>query len=87
MKKGEIYTGTIERLEFPDKGILFLEGEKVVIKHTLPGQNVEFMVTKKRKGKCEGRLISILSRAEYEREQPECRHSGLCGGCSYQTVP
>ena len=87
MKKGEIYTGTIERLEFPDKGILFLEGEKVVIKHTLPGQNVEFMVTKKRKGKCEGRLISILSKAEYEREQPECRHSGLCGGCSYQTVP
>ena len=87
MKKGEIYTGTIERLEFPDKGILFLEGEKVVIKHTLPGQDVEFMVTKKRKGKCEGRLISILSKAEYEREQPECRHSGLCGGCSYQTVP
>ena len=87
MKKGEIYTGMIERIEFPNKGIFYAEGEKVVVKHTLPGQKVEAVIAKKRKGKCEGRLLSLLEKAEYELEQPACPHSGVCGGCSYQSVP
>ena len=87
MKKGEIYTGIIERIEFPNKGIFYVEGEKVVVKHTLPGQRVEAVIAKKRKGKCEGRLLSLLEKAEYELEQLVCPHSGVCGGCSYQSVP
>ena len=87
MKKGEIYTGIIERIEFPNKGIFYAEGEKVVVKHTLPGQKVEAVIAKKRKGKCEGRLLSLLEKAEYELEQPACPHSGVCGGYSYQSVP
>ena len=51
MKKGEIYTGMIERIEFPNKGIFYAEGEKVVVKHTLPGQRVEAVIAKKTKRK------------------------------------
>ena len=70
MKKGEIYTGIVERVDFPNKGILFVDGEKVTVKHVLPGQTVEFAVTKQRKGKYEGRLLSVVSRSEAEYEKP-----------------
>ena len=33
-------------------------------KHVLPGQTVEFAVTKQRKGKYEGRLLSVVSRSK-----------------------
>jgi len=36
MKKGEIYTGIVEKMDFPNKGILYIEDEKVVVKHGLP---------------------------------------------------
>lgn len=53
MKKGEIYTGIVEKVDFPNKGILHIEDEKVVVKNVLPGQTVEVVVTKQKTGKCE----------------------------------
>lgn len=35
MKKGEIYTGIVEKVDFPNKGILHIEDEKVVVKNVL----------------------------------------------------
>ena len=87
MKKGEIYTGVVEKVDFPNKGILYIEGEKVVVKHALPEQTVEVMITKRRKDKCEGRLLKVVSRAEWEFDAPKCPHAEACGGCSYQTLP
>ncbi len=31
MKKGETYTGIIEKLEFPNRGILHVDGEKAIV--------------------------------------------------------
>ena len=98
MKKGEIYTGTVEYLDFPNKGIVKVEaaettGEesgKVIVKNTIPGQKIEFRVQKKRNGRCEGQLLRILepSPLEISREnEGVCPHFGKCGGCLYQTVP
>ena len=53
MRKGEIYTGIVEKVDFPNKGILHIEDEKVVVKNVLPGQTVEVVVTKQKTGKCE----------------------------------
>lgn len=47
MKKGEAYIGIVERMEFPNKGIVFIDGEKAVVKNALPGQEVHFVVNKK----------------------------------------
>ena len=66
MKKGEIYTGLVEKVDFPNKGILHIEDEKVVVKHVLPGQTVEVMITKRRKDKCEERCEFNLS---YQRKR------------------
>ena len=87
MKKGEICTGVIEKVDFPNKGIMHIEDEKVVVKHALPGQTVEVMITKRRKDKCEGRLLNVVERAPWEYEAPKCPHADECGGCSYQTLP
>ncbi len=86
MKKGQIYEGYVERIDFPNKGIVRCEDEAAVVKNTLLGQKVSFMVNKKRKGKAEGRLLEVLEPAAYEIKSP-CPHFGACGGCSYQSVP
>lgn len=86
MKKGQIYEGYVERLDFPNKGIVRCEDEIVVVKNALPGQKISFRVNKKRKGKAEGLLLEVLERAKDETESP-CPHFGTCGGCSYQNLP
>ena len=90
MKKGQLYEGTIETIEFPNKGILTYKEEdreyKVVIKGTLPGQKVRFQLSKKHSGKCEGRLVEVLEPSGLEDREPLCPHYAVCGGCSYQNT-
>ncbi len=66
MKKGQVYEGYVERVDFPNKGIIRCEDETAVVKNVIPGQKVSFMVNKKRKGKVEGRLLSVLEKAPFE---------------------
>lgn len=86
MKKGHIYEGTVERVDFPNKGVIRFEEHNAVVKNTVPGQKVRFQVNKIRKGKCEGRLLEVLERSSVEIE-PECPHFAVCGGCTYQNLP
>ena len=90
LKKGQLYEGTIETIEFPNKGILTYKEEdreyKVVIKGTLPGQKVRFQLSKKHSGKCEGRLVEVLEPSGLEDREPLCPHYAVCGGCSYQNM-
>lgn len=82
MKKGERYEGVVERIQFPNKGIVVCEDGKAIVKNALPGQKVRFIVNKKRNGTAEGRLLEVLAPAAEEREAP-CPHYGACGGCLY----
>ena len=88
MKKGQSYEGYVENVVFPSKGIVIVEGEenKAVVKNVLPGQKIQFRVTKKRKGKAEGMLEAVLEKSADEVEA-ECPHFGICGGCNYQNLP
>lgn len=142
MKKGQIRTGRVESLKFPNKAVVRLEplqpegeeaarrtgaevvqetageeaaqatdaeaargtGEEAVqavsadapaeycmVKGALPGQRVSVVVTKVRKGKGEGRLKEILEKSSLETCSAEngdgCRHFGICGGCTYMSMP
>lgn len=86
MKKGQILEGTIERVDFPNKGIITAEERQVMVKNGLPGQVVRFSVSKARKGKCEGRILEVLKKSPLEAE-PDCPHFGACGGCTYRNLP
>ena len=87
MKKGEIYEAIVEKVEFPNKGIVHVGEEKVIVKNAIPGQKIQFVINKKRNGKCEGRLLEVLEASELERKEGACPHFGVCGGCLYQSLP
>lgn len=91
MKKGDIYQGTVEYVDFPNKAYVAVEsdnednGKKVIVKNSIPNQKIEFMINKKKKDKCEGRLIKVLEKSPLETVEP-CEYFGICGGCVYQTM-
>ncbi len=88
MKKGQVIEGVIERVDFPNKGIILTEeGKQVTVKNAIPGQKVSASVNKIRKGKAEGRLLEVLEKSPLELNEPGCVHAGECGGCTYQTLP
>ena len=62
MKKGQIYEGIIERVDFPNKGIVFVPEEEqyVIVKNGIPGQKIRFMINKFKRGNAEGRLLEVL---------------------------
>ena len=92
MKKGQIYEGIVERIDFPNKGVVLAEDTivlgktKVIVKNTVAGQKVRFSVNKIRKGRAEGRLLEVLEKSPLETTEPACKHFGMCGGCTYQTI-
>ncbi|MGN0352916.1 MAG: 23S rRNA (uracil(1939)-C(5))-methyltransferase RlmD [Roseburia sp.] len=88
MKKGQVLEGVIERVDFPNKGrVMTEEGKPVIVKNGIPGQKVSFSINKMRKGKCEGRLLEVLEKSPLEMEEAACPHFGICGGCTYQSLP
>ena len=87
MKKGAEYTGTVTKLGFPNKGEVDCGEEgTATVKGTLPGQKVNFVVSKKRAGKSVGRLKEIIEKSPLEDVEPICPHFQDCGGCAYQTM-
>ena len=98
MKKGQIRTGVVRNVKFPNRAMVVLEplegaadGEEICeVKGALPGQKVSVVVTKVRKGKGEGRLKEILEKSPIETvgvENGGCPHFNICGGCSYISMP
>lgn len=92
MRKGGRYIGKVVDYLFPNKGIVeYVDEEKgdtykVVVKDALPGQKVSFIVSKKRQGKSEGRIVEVLEKSDIQGRKCECPHFGECGGCSYQEL-
>ena len=86
MKKGQVVTGIVERVDFPNKGIVKTEDGICVVKNALPGQKVKAGINKVRKGKAEGRLLEVEEKSPMEVDSP-CPHFGLCGGCTYISLP
>ncbi|MCQ2507371.1 MAG: 23S rRNA (uracil(1939)-C(5))-methyltransferase RlmD [Dorea sp.] len=87
-KKGQVYEGIIDHIEFPNKGVVRVAEEEkaVIVKNGIAGQKVRFSVNKIRKGKAEGRLLEVVEKSPVEIES-KCPHFGECGGCTYQNLP
>ncbi|WP_347105070.1 23S rRNA (uracil(1939)-C(5))-methyltransferase RlmD [Mediterraneibacter gnavus] len=88
MKKGQVLEGTIEKVEFPNKGVVTVaeEGKFVIVKNGIPGQKVKFCVNKFKRGNAEGRLLEVLEKSPLETRKPVCSIFPACGGCMYQTM-
>ena len=86
MKKGQVYEAIVERVDFPNKGVVNTGEGNVIVKNSLPGQKVKLSVNKVRKGKAEGRLLEVIEKSPLETGTP-CSHFGVCGGCTYLSLP
>ena len=86
MKKGQEYIGIVEQVNFPNKGIVLVEENPVIVKNTIPGQKIRFRIQKCKNKKMEGTLLEVLEHSTKETETPPCPHFGICGGCLYQTI-
>ena len=85
MKKGQVLEGTIEKVEFPNKGVVTVaeEGKSVIVKNGIPGQKVKFCVNKFKRGNAEGRLLEVLEKSPPGNKENRCaafsRHAeGVC---------
>ena len=72
MKKGGTYEGVVEKVAFPDKGLVRVEDGYVSVKNVIPGQRIRFYVKKKRKGKADGQLLEVLEGSPLEERPPVC---------------
>ena len=87
MKKGVEYTGRVKKIGFPNKGYVDCEEDgEALVKGTLPGQKVCFVVSKKRSARAVGKLRKVVEKSELEDTIPRCPHFEVCGGCTYQTM-
>ncbi|MDR0949685.1 MAG: 23S rRNA (uracil(1939)-C(5))-methyltransferase RlmD [Lachnospiraceae bacterium] len=85
MKKGQVYEGIVERVKFPNKGIVRIGEEICSIPYALPGQKVSFRILKVKHGNASARLLEVIERSPLETGQL-CSSFGACGGCTYLSL-
>lgn len=62
------------------------DGEIVVImKGCVPGDTIDFIVNKKKKGLKHG-FVKTIKKLSPDRVAPFCEHFGTCGGCKWQNL-
>ena len=96
MKKGQVVTGQVISMEFPNKGYVEVrpennegieEAELLKVNNAILGQILECSVKKARKNKAEGRILSVKAPSLLESKEDYCPYFGECGGCLYQRIP
>ena len=75
----------IDNLAFGGKGVARRAGFVIFVEGAVPGDRVKAVITRARCSYAEARVIELLNHSP-ERVEPECRHFGVCGGCSWQTL-
>ncbi len=77
---------TIESLAHDGKGIAHnSEGKVVFISGALPGEQVYYKMTGRRRSFDSGEVVEVLTPSE-DRVEPPCPHFNGCGGCSLQQM-
>lgn len=77
---------TIEKLTFGGSGLTHVDGLTVFVPDTIPGQQVEIELLKKKDTYAEGKVVKVLRRAKDEIPA-RCTHFHDCGGCIWQNLP
>lgn len=67
------------------RGIAKPDGKVLFAELAVPGDIIDFIVNRSKKSYAEGE-IAKLKNASPLRQQPECSHFGVCGGCKWQHV-
>ena len=77
---------TIEAVAAEGK-CLFHWGDLVVfVPWCVPGDVCDVQIRRKKHSYAEGEVVNIIKKSDV-REEPFCRHFGVCGGCKWQNLP
>lgn len=101
MKRYQTHVFDVHDLNAAGKGIAILDNVETTIPYSLPGQQVEAYVHKKKQGRADARLQRVL-KVRPDEVKPFCPHFGQppteqgtepdsalatgCGGCSWQQL-
>ena len=61
------------------------EGKTVLVGNAVPGDVVDVQVIKSKKNYYEAKVLDFIKYSS-DRENPECIHFGICGGCKWQNL-
>lgn len=83
---GQQHTVSIEKLTFGGAGLTHVQGLPVFVVDSIPGQQVEIVITKNKGNFAEAKVHKLIRKAKDE-VQPRCPHFHDCGGCVWQNLP
>ncbi|HVW66242.1 MAG TPA: 23S rRNA (uracil(1939)-C(5))-methyltransferase RlmD [Candidatus Peribacteraceae bacterium] len=86
VRSGQTYTVTIEKVTHGGSGLAHIDGFSVFVAGTIPGQQVEIVITKTAPRFAEAKVKKVLRKAKDEI-MPRCQHFHDCGGCTWQNLP
>ncbi len=86
LKMGSQHTITVEKLTFGGSGFTRIDGLPVFIPDSIPGQQLQIEIVKKKDNFAEGRVIKVVRKAKDEIPA-RCPHFHDCGGCVWQNLP
>jgi 23S rRNA (uracil1939-C5)-methyltransferase len=91
--RGQIADVEIDTLDVGGDGVAIVEGRRLSIPFTIPGERVRVHIARTRRGASAATLVEVL-RPSRHRTVPRCRHFGIdaasgpgpCGGCTWQHI-
>src|SRR5687768_14187629 len=86
IQAGQQHTVTIEKLTFGGSGLTHIQGLPVFVPDSIPGQQVEIQVLKRKDNFAEAKVHKVLRKAKDEIPA-RCPHFHDCGGCVWQNLP
>jgi 23S rRNA (uracil1939-C5)-methyltransferase len=85
MKLNEILEVEITGAAFGGKGLVRVEGLAVFVRGAVPMDRVRIQISRKKKNYAEARVIECITPSPLRVSAP-CPYSGVCGGCSWQSL-
>ena len=79
----EEFEAAIVDLTEEGRGVARVDGKVVFVDGALPGEQVRYRLTRRRRDADEADVTAVLTPSP-DRVAPPCPHFGLCGGCSVQ---
>lgn len=77
------FAASVESMTQDGRGVAHVEGKATFIDGALPGEDVLFCLTSRKRRFDEGRVVEVVTPSP-SRTEPRCDHFGVCGGCSLQ---
>jgi len=79
-------SGKIESLNYDGRGVTRVEGKTTFVEGALPGEAVEFGITRRKPTFDNAVATTILQPSPDRVLKPRCDYFGTCGGCAIQHI-